>query len=51
MTRQRDNNILACAKQIYCKYMNIIVIEKNASNDRGITVIRNDIISFYLSIN
>ena len=43
----KTSTILACAKEIYSpKQFNSMVLELNASDDRGINVVRNQILSF-----
>lgn len=41
--------ITACAKELYGKYFNYMVMELNASDDRGIEVVRNKIKQFVMS--
>ncbi|CAK8692773.1 unnamed protein product [Clavelina lepadiformis] len=43
----KTSTILACARQLYSpKEFNSMVLELNASDDRGISVVRNEILSF-----
>nr|CAB3265539.1 replication factor C subunit 5 [Phallusia mammillata] len=43
----KTSTILACAKQLYSvKEFNSMVLELNASDDRGIGIVRNQILSF-----
>lgn len=43
----KTSTILACAKQLYTpQEMNSMVLELNASDDRGIGIVRGDILSF-----
>lgn len=42
----KTSTIIACAKQIYGKNYNSMVLELNSSNDRGIGVIRNKVKEF-----
>ena len=43
----KTSTILACAKELYSpKEFNSMVLELNASDDRGINVVRNQILSF-----
>ena len=43
----KTSTILACAKEIYSKNdFNSMVLELNASDDRGINVVRGQILSF-----
>ena len=43
----KTSTILACAKEIYsAKTFNSMVLELNASDDRGINVVRGQILSF-----
>ena len=43
----KTSTILACAKEIYSpKQFNSMVLELNASDDRGINVVRGQILSF-----
>ena len=43
----KTSTILACAKEIYSpKEFNSMVLELNASDDRGINVVRGQILSF-----
>jgi|AntRauTorckE6833_2_1112554.scaffolds.fasta_scaffold34901_2 replication factor C subunit 3/5 len=43
--------ITACAKELYGKYYNFMVMELNASDDRGIEVVRHKIKEFVISKN
>lgn len=43
--------IMACAKELYGKYLPFMVMELNASDDRGIEVVRNKIKQFVMSEN
>ncbi len=42
----KTSTILACAKQIYQGVFKHMVLELNASNDRGINIVRNQIKQF-----
>ena len=42
----KTSTILSCAKQIYQGVFRHMVLELNASNDRGISVIRNQVKQF-----
>lgn len=43
----KTSTILACAKQLYTpNEMNAMVLELNASDDRGINIVRGDILNF-----
>src|SRR3990170_2174975 len=42
----KTSTIIACAKELYGEYYPYIVMELNASDDRGIEVVRNRIIQF-----
>lgn len=45
------SSITACAKELYGKYFPFMVMELNASDDRGIEVVRNKIKQFVMSKN
>lgn len=47
----KTSTIMACAKQLYGKYCPFMVMELNASDDRGIEVVRNKIKQFVMSKN
>ena len=42
----KTSTILACAKQMYGKNLNSMVLQLNASDDRGIDIVRNQIKTF-----
>lgn len=42
----KTTTILACAKKIYGKYFNSMILELNGSDDRGINVVREQIKNF-----
>ena len=42
----KTSTILACARKLYGKNFKAMVLELNASDDRGIAVVRNQITSF-----
>jgi len=42
----KTSAILACAREIYGEFTDVMTMEKNASNDRGIITIRQDIKTF-----
>ncbi len=45
----KTSTITACAKELYGKYYHFMVMELNASDDRGIEVVRNKIKQFVTS--
>ncbi len=45
----KTSTITACAKEIYGEYVDVMVMELNASDDRGIEVVRNKIKKFVAS--
>lgn len=47
----KTSTIMACAKELYGKYFPFMVMELNASDDRGIEVVRNKIKQFVISKN
>lgn len=47
----KTSTILACAKELYGVNMNFMVMKLNASDDRGIEVVRNKVKQFVLSDN
>ncbi|MBA42975.1 MAG: replication factor C small subunit [Magnetococcales bacterium] len=47
----KTSTIMACARELYGKYMHLMVMELNASDDRGIEVVRNKIKQFVSSGN
>lgn len=47
----KTSTIMACAKELYGKYYNYMVMELNASDDRGIEVVRTKIKQFVMSEN
>jgi len=48
----KTSTILACAKQLYTpKIFNSMVLELNASDDRGIGVVRNEVTKEYNSFS
>jgi replication factor C subunit 3/5 len=47
----KTSTIMAAAKQLYGKFFNHMVMELNASDDRGIDVVRNRIKRFVISKN
>jgi len=47
----KTSTITAAAKELYGKYFNYMVMELNASDDRGIEVVRNKIKQFVMSQN
>jgi replication factor C subunit 3/5 len=47
----KTSTITAAARELYGKYFNYMVKELNASNDRGIEVVRNEIKQFVMSKN
>ena len=47
----KTSTITACAKELYGKYYTFMVMELNASNDRGIEVVRNKIKQFVTAKN
>ena len=47
----KTSTIMACAKELYGEYYTFMVMELNASDDRGIEVVRNKIKQFVTSQN
>lgn len=47
----KTSTIMACAEELYGKYLPFMVMELNASDDRGIEVVRNKIKQFVTSKN
>lgn len=47
----KTSTIMACAKQMYNTYYPYMVLELNASDDRGIEIVRNRIKNFVISTN
>lgn len=47
----KTSTIMAVAKELYGKYFDFMVMELNASDDRGIDVVRNKIKQFVMSEN
>ena len=45
----KTSTILACARQMYGEYFNFMVLEMNASDNRGIEIVRSEIKSFVSS--
>jgi len=47
----KTSTIMVCAKELYGEYYDFMVMELNASDDRGIEVVRNKIKQFVISQN
>ena len=47
----KTSTILSCAREIYGKYMNLMVLHLNASDDRGVDIVRKQIIQFASTAN
>lgn len=47
----KSSLIMSCARELYGKYVNFMVMELNASDDRGIEVVRTKIKQFVMSDN
>jgi replication factor C subunit 3/5 len=47
----KTSSIMACSKELYGEYSSVMVMELNASDDRGIEIVRNKIKKFVMSEN
>ena len=47
----KTSTILSCAREIYGRYMNLMVLHLNASDERGVNVVRKQVIQFASTAN